>query len=208
VILWAILWAALLVALLALFLRVSRRMSTLAARTHDLERIQAAVDSIDRRLAAACDPLIGRLDAVRRRSMEPADVVRDLEPARAMLQELAVETRELQLPALLAGQGAVMIHETERAVRAADLVAYGLDAMLAVRGNRDLEAQTSLKRGALNLRHARESFARAAAEIAALQPTDLAPDANGVPARPAPRVPTTYGVPDEPDLEGPFEPRM
>ncbi len=207
-ILWAILWAALLVALLALFFRVSRRMSTLAARTHELERIQASVDSIDRRLAAATDPLIGRLDAILRRSIEPADVVRDLEPARAMLQELAVEMRALQLPSLLAGQGAVMIHETERAVRAADMVAYGLDAMLAVRGNRDLEAQTSLKRGTLNLRHARESFARAAAEIAALQPTDLAPDANVVPARPAPRVPATYEVADEPDLDGPFEPRM
>ena len=38
---------------------------------------------------------------------------------------------------------------------------------------RDLEAQTSLKRGTLNLRHATEAATRIAAEIAAVRPADL-----------------------------------
>ena len=45
--------------------------------------------------------------------------------------------------------------ELDRAARATDLVEHGLDALLAHRGHRELEAQTSLKRAALNLRNAR-----------------------------------------------------
>ena len=45
---------------------------------------------------------------------------------------------------------------------------------------RDLEAQTSLKRGALNLRHARDAFAERARKVADLRPADLVP---GTPAR-------------------------
>ena len=105
----------------------------------------------------------------------------DLGPARAMLQDLAVEVRALEMPAALAALGEALVNEAERAVRATDLVAHGLDSLLASRGPYEAEAQTSLKRGALNLRHAREVFGRAAGEIvAALQPADLAPGPHGV----------------------------
>jgi hypothetical protein len=90
-----------------------------------------------------------------------------------MLEDLAVETRKLRMPAVLAGQAAVMVHEMDRALRATELVGHGMDGLLAARGHRELEAQTSLKRGALNLRHARDAFGRAAAEVAAVRPADV-----------------------------------
>jgi hypothetical protein len=89
--------------------------------------------------------------------------------------------------------------ELERAARAGELVGHGLDALLAYRSGRELEAQTSLKRGALNLRHAREAATRIAAEIAALRPADLLgrPDVqvHGTAASSLP----TYVVDDEPE---------
>ena len=204
----AIIWAALLVALLALFVGTARRMSELAARTRELERLQGSVESIDRRLAAATEPLIARLDAIRRHAGDAGSLAGDIGPARGMLEELSVEARALQLPARLSAQKSVMVQETERAVRAADMVAHGLDVMLAARGNYGTEAEVSLKRGALNLRHARDAFGRAAAAVAALQPADLAPGAAGGVASPVPGAGTAFDGSSDSSPEGPFEPRM
>lgn len=169
-----ILWVGLLVVLILLFLVTLRRLSVLIARTRDLERVQRSVDSIDRRFAAAIGPVVNRLDEIRRRSGDPLLLARELEPARSILEDLAAETRNLRVPAVLAGQAAVMVHEMDRALRATELVGHGIDALLAARGSRELEAQTSLKRGALNLRHARDAFGRAAAAVAAIRPADVA----------------------------------
>ena len=205
----AIVWAALLGALLALFVGVARRMSAMIGRTRDLERLQRSVESIDRRFGAVAEPLVARLDGlIRRQAADAEGLAREVDPARATLRDLAAEAGALQVPPSLAGLGSVLVHETERAVRAADLVAHGLEAMLAARGRYGVQDQTSLKRGALNLRHARDAFGRAAAEIAALRPTDLAPGAPGAAAGPSPRGVAAYGADPDSDLEGPFEPRM
>ena len=51
-----------------------------------------------------------------------------------------------------------------RAKRAIDMVEHGATILASVRrGQRELEAQTSIKRGYLNLIHAREAIARHAA---------------------------------------------
>lgn len=206
-----ILWLALVVVLLGLFVVIARRASVLIARTRALQRLQRSVESIDRRLAATSDPLVARLDDVRRHEGDPHSLAQDLGPALAILEELATETAALRVPAVLAGQGAAMIHETERAVRAAELVGHGLDALLATHGHRELEAHTSLKRGALNLRHAREAFAQAAAQVAALRPVDLAARPG---TRPRASIRTATTATTRPfdagnrDPDGPFEPRM
>ena len=54
---------------------------------------------------------------------------------------------------------------------------HGLNAAINASLGRDLEAQTSLKRGALNLRHSQEAFTTRAREIAALRPADIVPGA-------------------------------
>lgn len=206
-----VLWLALLAvlcALVVLFVVTTRRMSVLIARTRDLEQLQRSVESIDRRLAAAIDPLVGRLDEIRRRAGDPQALDRELDPAQAMLQELAAETRGLRVPSVLAGPAVVMVDETARAVRATELVRHGLDALLTARGNRELEAQTSLKRGTLNLRHAREAFGRAAAEVAALRPADTARPPGDRSRDPVPMPVTAYGDAVDQDVDGSFEPRM
>jgi len=59
----------------------------------------------------------------------------------------------------------------ERAHRALEMVEHGRSILAAARrGSRELEAQTSIKRGYLNLLHAREALARHALEAQALEP--------------------------------------
>jgi hypothetical protein len=101
-----------------------------------------------------------------------------------------------------------MARELDRAIRATELVEHGLDSLLAARGNRELEAQTSLKRGALNMRHAREAFGRAVAEIASVGPADLA--ASGASRRLAtlPGVGTFAADSGDPEAEAASNPRM
>jgi hypothetical protein len=71
---------------------------------------------------------------------------------------------------------------------------------------RDLEAQTSLKRGALNLRHARDAFAERARAVADLRPADMVP---GTPARRGhPATAASYQPPVVDDVEDAFDPRM
>src|SRR5919112_2015655 len=76
------------------------------------------------------------------------------------------------LPVVLPGTGPIVARtrELERAQRALEMVEHGTTMLAAARrGPRELEAQTSIKRGYLNLIHAREAFARHALEAQEFQ---------------------------------------
>jgi hypothetical protein len=169
----ALIWLVVLVVLVALFLLTVRRLSVLMGRTRSLERYQKQARQLAERLAATANPFITQLDEIRRRSGDPRSLAEAMPGAQDALQAIAVEGRAAKVPRGLAREGSAFIAELERAVRAAELVGHGLDALVADRGGRDLEAQTSLKRGALNLRHATEAATRLAGEIAAVRPADL-----------------------------------
>lgn len=198
----AIVWLALLCALVLLFVSVARRMSTMAGRTRDLERFQQQVTGIEARLAATIDPFVARLDEIRRRSGDPRELADALPASQDTLRALAAEGRTLNAPAQLAERSAAFVVELDRAVRATAMVEHGLDALLAYRGGRELEAQTSLKRGALNLRHSREAAGRICREIAAVLPADLLATDGGKHSSTGPQAPT-YLVDADTDVEEP-----
>jgi hypothetical protein len=202
----AALWLGLLVALAVMFVVTVRRMSALIARTRDLERFQAAVDSIDRRFAGVTTPLLRNLDATRRHAGDPAALHDQVAEAETVLAELAGEAASLGPAPVLVAACAAMVAELERASRAVSLLEHGVATMAPGTRGRDLEAQTSLKRGALTLRHAQEAFARVAREVADLRPADLAAK-DGVQVA-ATAALATYQAPDADELEGRFEPRM
>ena len=129
-------------------------------RTRDLEQFQRAVAGLDAGLTAIVDPLVATLDEIRRRAGDPAGLAAGLEATKANLRDLVRQGRELRPPPALAEEAASLLVELDRAARATDLLEHGLDALLAHRGHRELEAQTSLKRAALNLRNARGASAR------------------------------------------------
>jgi hypothetical protein len=189
-----VVWLAVLAGLALLFLVTLRRMSVLVGRTHDLERYQRTVSQLDRRLAATSDPFVVALDEIRRRSGDPRAMAEQVPGMQDALRAIAAEGRDAKVPRGLAREAVAFTVELERAVRAAELVGHGLDALLADRGGRDLEAQTHLKRGALNLRHARDSASRIAADILALRPGDLLDRADQSKPRSAGAAVPTYLV--------------
>ena len=167
------LWVVLLVILAITFIRTARRMTRLAGQTRALAAYKAALSSIALRSAAAVDPVIEHLDEIRRRSGDPTRVA-DVVPAAAdQVHAVILEARILQSPAPLADRTTAVVAELERSARALDLIDHGLSGLVGLRGPRELEIQTTLKRGALNLRHARDAIAGVAAEVAALGPADL-----------------------------------
>lgn len=196
------------VAIVALVAAVAiRRTAGLARRTRQLERLQADVVGISQRLAAIVDPLVGSLDEVRRGAGDPAGAGAAAEAARAGLRDLGRETRALRSPAALADRVASLAWEVDRAARSADLAAHGLAQMARARHDADAEAQTSLKRGTLGLRHAREAVTRVMVEVAGLRPADLrampaaagrGPDAGPVGALPEDDLPLGAGGPPSP----------
>lgn len=202
------LWLVLLAVMGVLFVLVSRRMSELVARTRELERFQRAATRLDERFAASADPVVAQLDEIRRHSGDPQALADLLPGASGLLRAVAVDARDLQGPRLLVHLAAGIVREMDRAVRAMDLVEHGLDAILVGRGNRELEAQTSLKRGALNLRHARQAVRQLVVEIGSVRPADLANPAPGRSSPALPAAPTYLVEVDDGDVEEPLKPRM
>jgi hypothetical protein len=203
-----ILWLGVLAAMAVSAVVVLRRIARLINRTRELERFQQAADALDRRFAAAADPLVAALDDIRRHAGNPQALAEQLPPAAEALRGAATEARALRPPAPLVEASTALVRELDRAVRASELVEHGLAALLAVRGNRELEAQVSLKRGALNLRHSRGAFSQLVADIAAVRPADLAPGARIRPSVPLPAVPTYLVDGTDADAGNALDPRM
>jgi hypothetical protein len=198
-------WLALLVVLALLFVATLRRASALAARTRSLERFQGAADSLDRRFAAIVGPLVAGLDEIRHHVGDPAALRDQLTATQAGLDELQNEAEGLAAPTGLVGMVTLMRGDLDRAQRAASLVEHGLASMVNTTIGRDLEAQTSLKRGSLNLRHAQGAFALRAREVAALRPADLLP---GAPRRASEAGGGIDSTAESDELNRSFDPRM
>jgi hypothetical protein len=79
------------------------------------------------------------------------------------LQRYGEEARSWSGPRRVQSIRDDLVAELERAIRALGMVEHGANMLASARrGARDLEAQTSIKRGYLNLIHAREAIARQA----------------------------------------------
>ena len=200
-----ILWLALLVVLGLLFVLTLRRMSGLVARTRALEGFQVAVESLDRRFTGVVEPLVRALDETRRHAGDPNALAEQVTVAQAVIDELRSEVRGLAAPAQLAAVPPALAGDLDRAARAASYVEHGLASMAHASIGRDLEAQTALKRGTLNLRHSQEAFSNRAREVARLRPADLAP---GAPRSAVAAPLAVYVAGDAEDVERRFEPRM
>jgi hypothetical protein len=168
-------WLIILAVLIVGFLIVLRRMSLLVARTRNLERFQREVSELDGRVGAVVEPLEASLGDIRRHAGDPGALRGALDGAQASLRTLAAEAEALRPPEGLESLAAAFRRELERAERAAEMLEHGLDTLLAVRGGRELEAQTTLKRADLSLRTAREGCAQVTARAASVTPADLVP---------------------------------
>jgi hypothetical protein len=109
-----------------------------------------------------------RIDRVRRRLDPPATLDEILPATIEALEGLSVEAAALAPPPELEPFRARLAEELERAARAAENVGHG-GVLLGVTSGRprEIEGETAIKRGYLNLLHAREAIQEVAADLRA-----------------------------------------
>jgi hypothetical protein len=150
---------ALFVVLAAAFLVVLRRASSVVAVTREDEGFRrdgaALTDRAATYIADACE----RIDRVRRRQDPPASLDEVLPATLEALVGLRAEVETFVAPVALGPLRDRIGDELDRAGRAIETVQHGCALMGATAGRpRELEGETSIKRGYLNLLHAREAL--------------------------------------------------
>jgi len=148
---------------------VLRGTGKIVARTREVDQFRGAVKDLAARADASLGGAAGQIDAVRRRQVDPDRIADTIVAATDAVQRYTEEARALKPPSQGQRIRSDLVADPERAERALGMVEHGTTTMLtARRGPRELEAQTSIKRGYLNLIHAREAIARHALDAEAL----------------------------------------
>jgi len=154
---------------------VLRGTGRIVKRARELEQFRGSVRDLAARVDASLGAAAGQIDAVRRRQIGPETIRETIAAATDAVDRYADEAKALPGPRKAQRIRKDLVAELERARRALEMVEHGASIMVMVsRGPRELEAQTSIKRGYLNLIHAREAFARHALEVQDLD-TDETP---------------------------------
>ncbi len=154
---------------------VLRRAGRLVARTRELEGFRSSVRDLTTRIDQSLEGAVGRIDAVRRGQSGADTILPTIAAATDAVKRYAEEAAVIKGPPASVAIRDAIVEDLERAERALEMVDHGAKILTQVRRRgRELEAQTSVKRGYLNLVHAREAIVRhaAAAEELQLPPVD------------------------------------
>ena len=159
---------------------VVRGTGRIVARTRELEHFKAGVRDLATRIDASLGGAATQIDAVRRRQVGPETITDTVSAATDAVVRYTDEARALRGPAAAKEIRGELVADLERAERALGMVEHGASILAAARrGSRELEAQTSIKRGYLNLLHAREAIARHALEAQDIEVDDGKQHAGG-----------------------------
>jgi hypothetical protein len=168
----------LLFALLAVtFVLVLRRAARVVAQTRELDGFRQSAGDLAARIAASLTGASERIDAVRRGQVA-ADTIREtLDAARDAMARYRAETDALVPPAGYEPLRGRLGEELDRAARAFDMVDHGCATLTAasVGRARGAEGQTAIKRGYLNILHAREAILEIATNLKSPRPSRNAP---------------------------------
>ena len=137
----------------------ARRTGSILSRTREAEGFRGDVADLTRRVEVSLGDVSVLIDSVRRRDAEPETIAASLAAARDAVERYTDEARALTAPALAQPHRDAIVYELERAGRALELVNHGCSVIgNGRRDERGTEADTAIKRGYLNLIHARESI--------------------------------------------------
>ncbi|MDO8484214.1 MAG: hypothetical protein Q7S35_04645 [Candidatus Limnocylindrales bacterium] len=151
------------IALTAGLVVVFRGTARIAARTREIHQFRGGVKDLAARVDASLESATGQIDAVRHHQSGPELISQTVVDATEALERYGDEARALKGPRRAQAIRDDLVAELSRASRALSMVEHGANILASSRrGSRDLEAQTSIKRGYLNLIHAREAIARQA----------------------------------------------
>ena len=157
---------------------VLRRAGRIVARTREVEHFRSAVRELTTRIDQSLEGAVGRIDAMRRGQLSAEELPPTIAAATDAVERYSEEARSLKGPKAGEPIRDAIVEDLERAGRALAMVGHGATILAqARRRGRELEAQTSVKRGYLNLVHAREAIVRhaAAAEELEVPPVEAAP---------------------------------
>lgn len=155
------------------FLLFLRRAGRLIAASRDADRFRRQIADMAARADTSLGEICGRIDAVRRGQLSAAAITDDMTASLDATARYAEEARAIRAPRDSEVLLREIVGELERAARALEMVEHGCAIQASARaGSRELEAQTAIKRGYLNVLHAREAIARHALEAATLVPGD------------------------------------
>jgi hypothetical protein len=149
------------IALAAGLVVVFRGTARIAARTRELHDFRGGVKDLAAQIDQTLELATGRIDAVRHQQAPAETIVPTVSDASEALERYGDAARALDGPRHARAIRDDFVAEIERAGRALGMVEHGANVLVSSRrGSRELEAQTSIKRGYLNLIHAREAIAR------------------------------------------------
>ena len=152
------------VILLVLFLLVLRRAGRFMAATRDVERFRRQVGDLTARIETSLGEICERVDGLRRGQFGADTIGDDIAASIDAVGRYAGEARALHPPPDGKRIRDEVISELERAGRALEMIEHGRSIQVSARSaGREIEAQTSIKRGYLNVLHAREAIAHQAA---------------------------------------------
>ena len=157
------------------FAVILRRAGRLLAATRDVERFRRQAGDLTERIETSLGEISVRVDALRRGQLDATVIGDDLTASIDAVGRYTVEAKALQPPADAIRMRIGLVAELERAERALAMIEHGCAITINARaGARELEAQTAIKRGYLNVLHAREAIHRHLVEVAVMAPADEA----------------------------------
>ena len=149
---------------------VLRRAGRIVARTREVEHFRSAVRDLSARIDRSLEGAAGESTRSAAASSAPMRSGRPSKPRPTPSTRYAEEARSLKGPPAAVPIRDAIVEELERAERALAMVDHGAKIMVqSRRRGRELEAQTSVKRGYLNLIHARDAIAAHALAAEALE---------------------------------------
>ena len=161
--------------LLTLFIIVLRRAGRFVAATRDAERFRRQVGDLAQRVETSLAEICARIDALRRGQLGADQVADDVTTSIDAVGQYADEARGLRPPSDAIAIRIEIVAELERAARALEMVEHGRSIQASARsGGREIEAQTAIKRGYLNVLHAREAIAHQAKVVTAMSAVEAA----------------------------------
>jgi hypothetical protein len=148
---------------------VIRRTGRVIADTREAETFRRAIEDLARRVDYSMAGVTEAIDQVRHHEVRPSEIAEHLAAALDGVRRYGEEVRALDGPASIARLRDGLTAELERADRALEMVEYGCGILEGSRGaGPDVEGEMAVKRGYLNLLHAREAIAEYAAQIVAM----------------------------------------
>lgn len=163
----------LLLALLLLYVLVyfARSAGQALARSREVTRFQFEAKALLAQVDPILEGLATRTDSARRQLVPPDEILPDLESGATTLEAARASADQIRAPQHGRVLRDAMGDDVDRAIRAVAMIQHGCQQAVSGYGRgAELEAQTAVKRGYLNLLHARESLSTHVAEAVRLEP--------------------------------------